>query len=403
MRIATVAMVMCFAAAVRADDTKPPQISAVRASLKGGQVQVEARITDETGVLSAICHHRTVGRVEDSPMVKNDYDDVFKASFAGGPDTEYWIEASDLLGNGPSTYGSSTKAFAVGSAPSGEKTARAEPPPRKHVERKPREPRERVTAKVSSPPAVEHTRPATPPPEGRDFLVRTKIRSESPVGVAVLQVRQQGTTTFTNMPLAHTGDDTWEAQIPAAMAHGNVEYFITARNEAGQATRQGEGGSRAPYAIAFKSGGASPASAAPAATAPEKASGPFVFTDNPPVRIAPGRSFVLRAQVVPPTDNGEMPDRVAVLWRGNDAQDQLTDMVRDETGGWGGYKAELPPQDEGAIFFQIVACDAAATRCGIDTGSKRKWHGAAVASQPGAQRPLPLDAVSTKAPPTLPE
>ena len=108
-------------------------------------------------------------------------------------------------------------------------------------------------------------------------------------------------------------------------------------------------------------------------------------------------------QVVPPTDNGEMPDRVAVLWRGNDAQDQLTDMVRDDTGGWGGFKAELPPQEEGALFFQIVACDATTTRCGVDTGSKRKWHGTAVASQAGAAKPLPLDAVSTKAPPSLPE
>jgi hypothetical protein len=122
MRISAIAVVATTFVAVsaRADDTKPPQISEVRASLKGGQVQVEARITDETGVLSAICHHRGAGgRVEDSPMVKNDYDDVFRASFPGGPDTEYWIEASDLLGNGPATYGSSAKAFAVGSAAPG--------------------------------------------------------------------------------------------------------------------------------------------------------------------------------------------------------------------------------------------------------------------------------------------
>src|SRR5438270_7523872 len=125
---------LCLAFSARADDTKPPQISEVRAGAKGGQVQVEARITDETGVLSAICHHRSPGgRVEDSPMVKNDFDDVFRASFPGGPDTEYWIEASDLLGNGPATYGSPAKAFAVGSAAPAEETVRAQPPPRKQV------------------------------------------------------------------------------------------------------------------------------------------------------------------------------------------------------------------------------------------------------------------------------
>ena len=83
------------------------------------------------------------------------------------------------------------------------------------------------------------------------------------------------------MPLTRTDGETWEAQIPAAMAHGNVEYFITARNEAGQATRQGQSGSHAPYVIAFKSAVASatPPAAAPAtATAPQQASGPFIFT-----------------------------------------------------------------------------------------------------------------------------
>ena len=393
---------LCLAFSARADDTKPPQISEVRAGAKGGQVQVEARITDETGVLSAICHHRSPGgRVEDSPMVKNDFDDVFRANFPGGPDTEYWIEASDLLGNGPATYGSSAKAVAVGgSAVDGKTVSRSEPPPRKP--REPKRPRETAAARPPQPPAIEHSRPAAQPPEGRDFTLRAKIRSDSPVAVAVLQARPQGSTTFINTPLTRVEGDTWEAHVPGAMAHGNVEYFIAAKNQAGQMTRQGDG--KAPYVITFKASAAAPAvGPTQVVAAPERPSGPFIFTDNPPARVAPGQPIVLRAQVVPPSDNGEMPDRVAILWRGNDGQDQLTDMVRDETGGWGGYKAELPPQEEGAVFFQVVACDPPATRCGIDTGSRRKWHAAAVASQPGSPRPLPLDAVSTKAPPTLPE
>src|SRR2546426_12765552 len=161
MRISTVAVVATVFVAVsaRADDPKPPQISEVRASLKGGQVQVEARITDETGVLFALCHHRGAGgRVEDSPMVKNDYDDVFRASFPGGADTEYWIEASDLLGNGPATYGTSAKAVAVGGAAVDDKAvSRSEVPPRKP--RVPKRPRERAAATVPQPPAIEHSKP----------------------------------------------------------------------------------------------------------------------------------------------------------------------------------------------------------------------------------------------------
>jgi hypothetical protein len=81
----------------------------------------------------------------------------------------------------------------------------------------------------------------------------------------------------------------------------------------------------------------------------------------------------------------------------------MTDMDTDPTGGYGGYKAQLPPQDEGAVFYQIVACDGPVKNCSGDTGSKRKWHSAMVASQPGGAQPMPLDAVSSKAPPSLPE
>src|SRR6266566_2297644 len=303
---------LCLALAARADDTKPPQISDVQAGLRGSQVQVEARITDETGVLSATCHHRTPGgKVEATPMIKSDLDDTFRASFAGGPETEYWIEASDLLGNGPSTYGSASKAFAVGTAvASGKAVAAAAPPPRKKAKR---EAAPQKVAKASEPPSIQHSRPAAQPPEGREFIVRSKIRSESPVAVAVLQARPQGTAAFTNTQLTHAEGDTWEAQIPASMARGTVEYFIAAKNQAGQMTRQGDGDAKTPYTLTFKSAGA--VATVAAAPQPTRPGGPFTFTDDPPARLAPGRPLLLRAQVVPSTDGGEMPDRVAVLWR----------------------------------------------------------------------------------------
>jgi hypothetical protein len=399
---------LCLAAGARADDTRPPQISDVRAAVKGNRVQVEARITDETGVLSAVCQHRSPGgRVESSPMVKSELDDTFRVAFPGGPETEYWIEASDLLGNGPSTYGSASKALVVGGKPAPDRSvAQAEPPAPKREKREARRearPPPEPVAKASEPPVIQHSKVRASPPEGRDYTVRTKIVSDSPVAVAVLQSRPQGTATFTNTPLSKGDGDTWEAQIPATMAKGTVEYFIAAKNQAGQMTRQGDGDAKTPFTLTFKASASTPQPSAVPAVAAGRTSGPFVFTDDPPARVAPGRPVLVRVQVVPPTDNGEMPDRVAVLWRGNDAQDQLTDMVRDETGGWGGFKAELPPQEEGALFFQIVACDATTTRCGVDTGSKRKWHATAVASQAGVAKPLPLDAVSTKAPPSLPE
>ena len=408
-----------FAGAARADDTKPPAISDVSASAKGGQVHVEARITDETGVLSAICHHRgSGGKIEDTPMVKNDFDDVFKASFPGGADTEYWIESSDLLGNGPSTYGTASKAFTAGGRGGGTVVTTREPAPRKEPPQEHQaqaEPKERHhggggarTSKVEEPPVIEHRQPSAQPPEGRDFTVRMKIKSSSPVGKAILQSKAQGAAGFNTMDLTHTEGDSYEGVIPAAQAKGSIEYFIAAKNEAGQMTRQGNGDARTPYLLTFKPSGAaassSPESSPSSSSAsPEQAAGPYQFTHLPLYRVPPGKPIVVRAQIVPSAESGELPEHTAVLWRGNDAQDQFTEMVPDATGGYGGFKVELPAQDEGGIYYQIIACDGSTTRCGDDTGSKRKWHSAAVSALPGGAQPLPIDAASAKAPAALPE
>src|SRR5467141_2824613 len=150
LQSALLAMMLVPLAARSADDTRPPAISDVRATQRGGQVHIEARITDETGVLMATCHYRSAGgRWLDAPMTKNDYDDTFKVSFEAGPDTEYWIESSDLLGNGPSTYGAASRPVAVGAASPKEAQAQREPPKR-------REPRPAKVASKSGPPVIEH-------------------------------------------------------------------------------------------------------------------------------------------------------------------------------------------------------------------------------------------------------
>ena len=193
----------------------------------------------------------------------------------------------------------------------------------------------------------------------RDLTLRMKIKSESPVAVAILLARPQGTAAFTNSKIKSTGGDNYEAEIPASMAHGTVEYFMAAKNQAGLATRQGDGDPETPYLVTFKAAAAAPASTATAASAPPPAksaasAGPYSFTDLPPYRIPPGRPIVLRAQVVPSAE-GEIPDKVTVLWRGNDAQDQATEMVADPSGGATfntEVKAEFQ-QHEGAISGKI--------------------------------------------------
>lgn len=404
-----------IAFAARADDTKGPSITDVRPSVKGSNVTVEARLTDETGVLSATVHHRGKGgRVEDTAMQKNEFDDVFKATFPGGADTEFWIEANDLLGNA-SSYGSSSKAYAANGKPAGKQTAvaarepapeKTKPEPRAEARPEPRaapEPRPehetqkhhghhegaKAHAKASEPPVIEHRKPSAQPPEGQDFTVRMKIHSDTPLAIAVMQLRAQGTTAFTNTPLTHTEGDSYEGKIPAAAARGTVEYVLTVKNEAG-ATRLMDGDAKTPFTITFKPSSSASADASQGA-------GPFRFSHWTLFRVAPGQPILVRAQIVSSADDS-VPGTAVVLYRGNDGQDLDVAMTSDRTGGWGGFKATLPAQAEGSIFYQIVACDDAGAKCGADTGSKKRWHGTLVSSQPGGALPLPLEAVSSRAP-----
>jgi hypothetical protein len=431
--LASFAAVALLASTARAEDTKPPAISDVKASARGGKVSVEARITDETGVLSAIVHHRGAGgKIDDTTMQKNEYDDIFKATFPGSSETEYWIESSDLLGNGPSNYGTASKPYTASGKPGkgGASVATREAPPRREehpprheepppaqeepaAEPPPRHERKEHVAKASPPPVIEHRKPSAQPPEGRDFTVRMKIKSDLPVGVAILMLRPLGTSAFTSNPLTHTEGDSYEGVIPGDKAKGTIEYFIAAKNQAGQATRQGDTGGGG-YTITFKplasasastsasTSASASAAASPAVAAAEKPAGPYQFSHLPLYRVQPGKPIVVRAQIVSSADN-EPPDRTAILWRGNDGTDQFTEMTPDLTGGYGGFKAELPAQDEGGVYYQVIACDEKATICGDDTGSKRKWHSAAVSAQPGGAQPMPIDVPSSRAPPSLPE
>ncbi len=379
------AMLFVPPAARAAEDTRPPVISDVRAGQRGGQVHIEARITDETGVLMATCHHRTGGgRWLDAPMTKNEYDDVFKVSFSGGADTEFWIESSDLLGNGPSTYGAAANPVAVGSSspPKEAQAQRETPPPPKHA-------RSTKVASKAGPPVIEHRKLAGPLPEGKGVTLRARVHGDAPIAFSGVFLRKQGESgPGTRLALTRVGGENYEAKIPGDKAHGNLEYLLAAKDENGKQSFGGDGSPTTWFAITFKPAG--------------PVEQPFSFAVNPPARVLPGRSLTVRAQITGPGDEPSVPAKAQVLWRGADGQDQVTDMQLDATGGLGGFKAELPPQTPGAVYYQVVACDPSGSKCAVSTGSKRKWHAVAISPAPGA-KPAALDAPSSKAPGRLPE
>jgi len=414
----------------RADDTKPPVISDVKASQKGGKVFIEAKITDETGVLSATCSHRKMGaaKFEDSPMVKNDYDDTFKVSFSGGADTEYFIQSTDLLGNGPSAYGSQSKPMSLGGKPAAvasnepaqpketaQPTQPKEPKEPKHHEAQaepsePAEPRahkhhrsDKGQAAESTPPSIQHRKPSVALLEGQEFKLRARIVAADGVKDAVLFARPQGYTDSAykvKIPLVNTGGEAYEVTVPADVAHGTVEYYLMALDNSGHKAGLGDPDNDHWFSITFKS-----------ASAPVEQ--PLIISTNVPAKVAPGKPIHIRAQATLP-NSAELSDQEAadaetkmqsatakVLYRAQDAGDQSVDMVADPSGGLGGFMADLPAAQDGSpVYYQVIVC--LADKCAVDTGSKRKWNGVtATAGDPVAT--APIKATSQLAPAGLPE
>jgi hypothetical protein len=384
--LVAVAAVLLSSSGARADDTHAPVISDVNAAQRGGKIVIEARITDETGVLMVTCHHRAGGGPwVDTQMTKNKYDDVFKVSFAGGADVEYWLESSDLLGNGPSTYGAADKPIAIA-----RQVARAAEP--QHAAPQPAKHGNGAAAKVvakAAPPVIDHQKPTGALPEGKELTLRAKVHGDAPIAFSGVFVRARGDSgSGTRLALHKTHGDEYEAKIPAEKAHGTLEYLVAAKDKNGRQSFGGDGSPTTWFTISFKPAG-------PVAQL-------YAFAQNPPVRVQPGRSLTVRAQITGPGDEPTTPAKALVVWRGSDGQEQVTEMRPDPSGGLGGFKAELPPQPAGAVYYQVVACDASGQRCAVSTGGRRKWHAVAIAATPGA-KPAALQVASSKGPASLPE
>jgi hypothetical protein len=223
-------------------------------------------------------------------------------------------------------------------------------------------------------------------PEGKDVTLRAKVRSASPIAFSGVFVRKQGDSSAgTRIALSKVHADEYEARIPGDSAQGTIEYLLAVKDENGKQTFGGDGAPTTWFTLTFK-----------------PASQPFNVAVNPPARVVPGRSLTVRAQISTPGDEPAAAAKAQVVWRGADGQEQVTEMRPDTTGGLGGFKAELPPQPAGAVYFQVVGCDASGSKCAISTGSKRRWHAVAIAPAP-VPKPSALQVASSKAPAALPE
>ncbi len=405
-------MAALFAQQARAEDTRPPVISEVNASKKGSQITVTAKITDETGVLQAEVHYRPQGGgSEDKAPLTSKGDDKFTATFTPSGAIEYQVWAVDELGNGPAKYPSASSWEAVGKKSDGAVASNKAPRRHRGKHRKAEaaaetpadsgaaaktdeaKPAEETAAaeEKKGPPTVEHEKP-TDAKEGEALALKVKITGNT-ITQAVTWFRKQGQAKFTTkIPLEKKDGDDYEGTIPAGVAKGTIEYVFIVADDKGQKTTQGDGGPGKAFQVTFGK--------ASAAVAGGASGGPFTFAHKAAVRASPGINMNIRVQATPEAEDGA-PDKAMLLYRGKDGGDQVVDLAADESGGIGGFSGQIPAPADGALYYQIVACKG--DKCGVDTGSKKSWHAVAVSNDGDAKAPDAIDAVSSKAPASLPE
>ena len=297
---------LLLALPARAEDTRPPAISDVGASKSGSKVTVKAKITDETGVLQAQVMWRSQGGGAFDSVAMTGSNDKFSATFdAKGGTIEYYVQAIDELGNGPSKSPQSTLVIS-GKAAAPDKVASNDSPPKKHRgKRRHKKAEEAAPAEGSGdaaadsgggsaeagsgeataaateapagPPAIEHE-PPTDAVEGQDLVMKVKITNGATQAVAWF--RKAGEKGFTvKIPLEKKDGEDYELTFPGAVAKGTVEYVFVASNSVGKSPQATK-----PFSVSFKKAGAAPAADGATAASDQASGGAFVFAHKPLVR-----------------------------------------------------------------------------------------------------------------------
>lgn len=115
----------------RAEDTQPPLINhtPVAKAMKGDSVTISAQMEDESEIFAPTLYFRYPGARGYSSVAMTRKGDAFVANVQATADIEYWIEAYDEFGNGPTREGSPDRPHRVGVAEkaAAPKVAKADP------------------------------------------------------------------------------------------------------------------------------------------------------------------------------------------------------------------------------------------------------------------------------------
>jgi tetratricopeptide (TPR) repeat protein len=222
----------------RADEDSGPEIliePILRAELGSGVV-ISAEIADPDGVFEPKLYFRTIGEAKylSNAMVPTPRENVFQGEIPStavtGP-LEYYVEAFDKNGNGPSRSALPSRPHRLFVAP-------------------PEQPGRNVR-EVKTGPEIVHV-VVQRAPQGRSIPIETLFRGKDGVFNAVVYFRRIGSASFTPLSMAElplsavitvaTGDDIilgtagtgrFVAEIPGAFTNGDIEYYLEAMDSQG--------------------------------------------------------------------------------------------------------------------------------------------------------------------------
>jgi hypothetical protein len=235
------------APAAPADDT-PPVLNhtPVTKATKGKPFTVTATASDPSGVFGPILYLRKKGmgvteyipiRMAASKTTPGEYSVEIPALLVSVDALEYYIEAWDNAGNGPTRAGAPDKPLAI---PVEEE--------KKIIVAPPEAPPPTVTIKPKgAPPAITHTA-LTQATRGAPIELNARIGGDTGVQGATILFRHVGEKDYKALPMGNIGGDDYTATVPAGQATSDIEYYLEAFDKYGNGPGR-SGAPTVPYRI----------------------------------------------------------------------------------------------------------------------------------------------------------
>jgi len=242
------------------DDGEPPQFAhqAPAPGVRGKPLNVAAHATDANGVFGPVLYVRKKGmgagdyvqlKMIASKIVPGDYAVDVPAALTNVEALEYYIEAWDMAGNGPSSVGSAEQPLSV-SVEEEKKVAFPSAPT--NVTIKPK----------GAPPAITHAA-LTQAIRGKPVEINARLVGNTGVQDAAVMFRHVGEKDYKALPMGNIGADDYTATIPAAMTTSDLEYYVEAFDRFGNGPAR-SGAPNVPYVLKLTDAGPPPIASAAA-------------------------------------------------------------------------------------------------------------------------------------------